>query len=236
MKRRLVLFDIDGTLLHSNGLGRRALGRALADHLDDPGVVDQVRFDGKTDPGIVAEVLHAAGIPHPDEPARIGRILEIYVEYLEEEIAGGTPPPGPAPRLLPGVLALLDRLAAEPRVLTGLLTGNVAAGADRKLRAVGLAPSRFVVGAYGSDHARRDALPAIAAARAEPLLGHRPQGADLIIIGDTPADVTCGASLGARAIGVATGSYEASALEAAGAYRVWSTLEDGDAVCEAILC
>ncbi len=234
MTRRLVLFDIDGTLLHSNGLGRRALGRALAEHLHDPGVVDRVRFDGKTDPGIVAEVLRAAGVPHPDEPGRIGRILEIYVEHLEEEIAG--PSSGPEPRLLPGVLALLDRLAAEPRVLTGLLTGNVAAGADRKLRAVGLAPSRFAVGAYGSDHARRDALPAIAASRAEPMLGHRPQGADLVIIGDTPADVTCGASLGARALAVATGSYPASALEAAGAYRVFSTLEDCDTVCEAILC
>lgn len=234
MRRRLVLFDIDGTLLHSNGLGRRALGRALAEHLADPGVVDRIRFDGKTDPGIVVEVLTAAGIPDPDEPGRIDRILEVYVDHLEEEIAGRSP--GPEPRLLPGVLALLDRLAVEPRVLPGLLTGNVAPGAERKLRAVGLAPTRFAVGAYGSDHARRDALPAIAASRAEPLLGHRPQGADLVIIGDTPADVTCGESLGARAIGVATGSYEASALEAAGAYRVFSTLEDGDMVCEAILC
>lgn len=234
MTRRLVLFDIDGTLLHSNGLGRRALGRALAEHLHDPDVVDQVRFDGKTDPGIVAEVLHAAGVPHPDEPVRIGRILDLYVEHLEVEIAG--PFPGPEPRLLPGVLTLLDRLATEPRVLTGLLTGNVVAGADRKLRAVGLAPSRFAVGAYGSDHARRDALPAIAASRAEPLLGYRPRGDDLIIIGDTPADVTCGASLGARALGVATGSYAASALEAAGAYRVFTSLENCDTVCEAILC
>jgi len=234
MRRRLVLFDIDGTLLHSNGLGRRALERALREHLDDPCVLDRIRLDGKTDPGIVAEILAAAGHADPGEPGRIERILESYVGHLEEEIAGHTPGPGPV--LLPGVLALLDRLAAEPRVLTGLLTGNVAPGADRKLQAVGLAPSRFAVGAYGSDHPRRDALPGIAALRAEPLLGYRPHGADLIIIGDTPADVTCGASLGARALGVATGSYDAASLGAAGAFRVFPSLEDGDQVCEAILC
>src|SRR5437016_11636128 len=102
--------------------------------------------------------------------------------------------------------------------MVGLLTGNVAEGAALKLRAAGVNPARFRVGAYGSDAAARADLPPIAVRRAHALLGHSPTGADVVIIGDTPADVTCGSCVGARAIGVATGHYAREDLMAAGAF------------------
>ena len=118
--------------------------------------------------------------------------------------------------------------------MVGLLTGNVQEGASLKLAAAGIDAARFRVGAFGSDHARRDQLPAIAAARGEKAMGFAPRGESLVIIGDTPADVTCGASLAARAIAVATGSYSSSELRAAGAYAVFEDLSDTRAVVDAI--
>jgi phosphoglycolate phosphatase len=117
----------------------------------------------------------------------------------------------------------------------GLLTGNLAAGASLKLRAAGLDPARFAVGAYGSDSPRRSDLPAVAAERARALTGRTFTGAAVVIVGDTPHDVACGASIGARSVGVASGSYDVAALRAAGATHVFATLADTAAVLEAIL-
>ena len=129
---------------------------------------------------------------------------------------------------------MLERLTTEAVVL-GLLTGNLARGADLKLRSADLDPGRFVVGAFGSDSPRRPDLPAIAARRAERLFGHRPQGDMVVIIGDTPADVECGAGIGARAIAVATGSFSVEALAAQRPYAVFADLTDTDRVLDAIL-
>lgn len=228
--RRVVLFDIDGTLLASMGAGRRALLSAMAGDLPDPGAAAHaVRFDGKTDPQIITEMLRMAGEPEP-APDRVAHILERYVACLAHELGRQ----GHQTRVLPGVPALLDRVEAEATALLGLLTGNILPGARLKLQAAGLTPERFVLGAFGSDHADRTALPAIASARAAPRFGRAPRGDELVIIGDTPADVTCGAALGARAIAVATGSYAVEELRQAGAWAVFETLDDVDAVWEAI--
>jgi phosphoglycolate phosphatase-like HAD superfamily hydrolase len=117
----------------------------------------------------------------------------------------------------------------------GLLTGNVVRGARLKLASAGVAHERFLVGAYGSDSHHRPDLPAIAARRAEPFVGRVPEGQDVIIIGDTPADVTCGVGIGARAVAVATGSYREEALHAAGAAAVFADLSDTTKVVAAIL-
>jgi phosphoglycolate phosphatase-like HAD superfamily hydrolase len=130
---------------------------------------------------------------------------------------------------------LLDRLDARADVVLGLLTGNLAEGAELKLRSGGIDPSRFRVGAYGSDAAHRPELPSIAARRAEPLFGHVPSGADVVIIGDTPADIHCGQGISARALGVATGSYSVSDLAACGPHAVFEDLSDTERVLEAIL-
>lgn len=230
--KKLVLFDIDGTLVDSLGAGRRAILRAMEAYVGpENGAAHRVRFDGKTDPQIVGELLLAAG--HSVEgPEQVARILDEYVAALARELGNG----GPPPRAMPGVGDLLDRLDATGATVMGLLTGNVRAGAALKLRAAGLAPERFVVGAFGSDHADRPALPAIAVERAAAQFGRRWEGHEVVIIGDTPADVTCGEGVGARAIAVATGSYAVESLQAAGAYAVFPTLEQTAEVCEAILC
>lgn len=231
MKRKLVLFDIDGTILLSAGAGRRAIHAALASTGLDLGAAGGVRFDGKTDPQIVVELLAASGDPTPEEPARVQAVLEQYVTHLERDLAEH----GHRSRLMPGFPAILDRLEAETAVLLGLLTGNVASGARLKLSAAGIDPGRFAVGAFGSDHAVRGELPAIAARRAEPHFGRVPQGSEVVIIGDTPADVHCGAGIGARAIAVATGGFSAAELAAAGADAVFEDLSDLARAMEEIL-
>jgi phosphoglycolate phosphatase len=231
MPRKLVLFDIDGTLLLSLGAGRRALVAALAQELEDAAAAAAaVRFDGKTDPEIVREMLIAAGQADPDD-FRIQAVLDRYLDCLKLELGRN----GHQTQVMPGVPALLDRIEAEAMDVLGLLTGNIAGGADLKLRSGLLDPARFRVGAFGSDHAVRAELPAIAAVRAEPIFGHRPHGAEIVIIGDTPSDVTCGAAVGARAIGVATGAYSTAELSKAGAYAVFDDLSDQPAVWEAII-
>src|SRR5258705_552768 len=118
--------------------------------------------------------------------------------------------------------------------MLGLLTGNVREGAVTKLTAGGISPGRFRVSAVGSDHADRPELPAIARARAEALLGRKIAGRDVVVIGDTPADMGCGRGIGARAIGVATGRYSADQLWACDAAAVFTDLADTPAVMTAI--
>jgi phosphoglycolate phosphatase-like HAD superfamily hydrolase len=226
----LVLFDIDGTLLTSASAGRAAIQAAFAEEFDDLAFFERVRFDGKTDPQIVTELHEAAGRPLDATPERIEAILGRYVQHLERELAARAGRVEP----LPGILALLAALEARPDVCLGLLTGNVVRGAQLKLGASGIAFERFRLGAFGSDHAVRAHLPAIAAARAEAVMGHRPDGGRVVIIGDTPADVTCGAAIGARAIGVATGWYSRQELLDAGAHAAFDRFDDLDAAIAAI--
>jgi phosphoglycolate phosphatase len=229
--RKLVLFDIDGTLLLSGGAGKRAILGALADEAGiAPAEGDHVRFDGKTDPQIVHELFEAAGAG-PAEPDRVTRVLDRYLFHLEADLAVNAH----RAEVMPGVRELLVSLGGEDAVVLGLLTGNVARGATIKLRAVDLDPDQFKVGAYGSDHAVRAELPPIAAARAAEWFGRTPWGDEVVIIGDTPADVTCGRGVGARAIGVATGHYRTDDLAGAGAAHVFEDLRDLERVRAAIL-
>jgi phosphoglycolate phosphatase-like HAD superfamily hydrolase len=231
MKRTLVLFDIDGTLLVTAGAGRRAITSALAHLVGDPGVFGRVRFDGKTDPQIVGELLVAAGRADQPTAEEIEAVCSRYVSLLEAELqlarTGTT--------LMPGVIELIDRLEGTDSVVLGLLTGNVAPGAALKLRAAGIDPGRFIVGAYGSDSAHRGDLPAIAATRARHHFGRDPRGHEVVIIGDTPADIACGAGIGARAVAVATGSYSVEELAACGPHAVFADLSDTDGVLRALL-
>jgi len=230
---RLILFDIDGTLLWTNGAGRRAIHRALLDETGTAGPIEGYRFDGKTDPQIVRELLTLAGHPECDSEDRITAVCRRYVELLTAELAK----PTQATRLYPGIadlLAALEPHEADGRALVGLLTGNVQQGAALKLRSAGLDPARFAVGAFGSDsHARAD-LPAVAAKRAAERTGRRFTGADLVIVGDTPDDVACARPMQARTVAVATGFFDTTALRAAGATHVFQTLSDTRAVLEAL--
>lgn len=207
---RLILFDIDGTLLSAGGAPRRAFRRALAEAFGTEGAAAAADFSGKTDPQIVHELMRAAGFDDIHIAERIGGVFRHYLDGLAIELATET-----RHRLYPGVAELIPALAADPRVVLGLVTGNVEAGARLKLDHFGLWP-HFAVGAFGSDDAERDRLPAVAIGRATALTGVRFEGQAVIVVGDTPADIQCARAAGALAIAVATGTPAKGALAACG--------------------
>jgi phosphoglycolate phosphatase len=227
---RLVLFDIDGTILRSGGVGRIAMERALTTVFGSPGS-QEYRYDGKTDRQIVRETMRLEGLSDDEIDAQMETLLGEYVSGLHEEFSSGLR----AVHIFPGVVELFDRLEQQPNVVLGLLTGNIEPGARAKLGAAGIDFSRFRVNAFGSDHENRPALPAIAQKRAREMLGIDLAGNRLVVIGDTPADIRCGEEIGARAIGVATGRYTVDQLAEHGAYAVFETLADTDAVMERIM-
>jgi phosphoglycolate phosphatase-like HAD superfamily hydrolase len=227
---KLVLFDIDGTLLRTDGAGRTAMEAALVEHFGVAGVPGY-RYDGKTDRQIVREQMRVAGFDDATIDARFPALIERYLERLDAALTRD-----PAGNVVcAGIPPLLARLAAEPRVTLGLLTGNVARGARRTREGVGVGVGAFRVGAFGCDHEHRPELPAIAQRRAREALGLAIAGDQLVIIGDTPADIHCGRALGVRAIGVATGRYTVEQLAEHAPAHCFATLEDTDAVCRAIL-
>lgn len=227
---RLVLFDIDGTLLSSEGLGRASMQRALAEVFGSPGS-PSYRYDGKTDKQIVRDVMRLEG--HSDEhiDSRMERLIGRYLDGLRTGAESGKFHVRP----LDGVVELLDALEAREDVVLGLLTGNVEPGAKVKLRAAGIDPARFRVNAFGSDHEDRPELPGIAQRRASETLGLEIVGERLVVIGDTPADIECGRSLGARAIGVASGHYTVEQLEAHNPYAALPSLKNTQQALETIL-
>jgi phosphoglycolate phosphatase len=223
----LVLFDIDGTLLTAAGAGRRAIHGALRDVFGGIGPADYW-FDGKTDPQIVRDLMRHEGHSDAIIDDRLAAVLTRYSDRLGAELQD----PSHVPIVHPGVPEILDALESRSDVTLGLLTGNIESGATQKLRAVGLDPARFVIGAFGSDHEHRLELPSIAEARAHSLLG---QDVELVVIGDTPADVACGAGAKRRAIAVATGRYTLQELVACGPAAAFEDLSDTEAVMAAIL-
>jgi phosphoglycolate phosphatase-like HAD superfamily hydrolase len=227
---KLVLFDIDGTLLRSEGLGRASMRSALAEVFGAAGD-ETYRYDGKTDKQIVRELMRLEG--HSDDAIdeRMERLIARYVGGLDERIAAGNY----AVRMLPGVPELLDELEQQDGIALGLLTGNVAEGARRKLAAAGLGFDRFRVNAFGSDEEHRPNLPAVAQQRASETLGIELERGAMIVVGDTPADIACGRALGAKAIGVATGHYSVDDLREHQPYAVFADLSDTAAVLKVIL-
>lgn len=226
---RVVLFDIDGTILLSLGAGRVAMESALVDSFGRPGP-RTYRYDGKTDKLIVRETMRMEGFDDAEIDARMQTVLDRYLDNLQQALADGTR----QAYALPGVMALIDEVERADDLVLGLLTGNVVPGARAKLGAVGLDFDRFRVGAFGSDHEERPQLPPIAQARASALLGYAVPGDRLIIIGDTPADVHCGRGVGARAIAVATGGFTVEELAAHDPAATFADLSDTTAVLGAI--
>jgi phosphoglycolate phosphatase len=228
--KKIALFDIDGTIMLTKGTGRRSMEFAFLDVFGVPGPSDY-RYDGKTDMQIVRESMRLAGFSDEVITERMDAVMELYLANLFAVLDG----PDHGSFLLPGVAELLDAVEAHDEIVLALLTGNVERGAARKLRSVGLDPTRFQFGAFGSDHEHRPELPAIARARASSALKREVSGAECVIIGDTPNDVACSRSIGGRAIAVATGSYDVTALRACEPEAVFADLTDTDAVIRAIL-
>ena len=203
---RLILFDIDGTLINSSRVGRSALGRAMQTVFGTTGALETYEFAGKTDRRIVRELLLAEGWAGPAIEARLPELDEQMGAAGQELFT---------PQTIwssPGVPALLDALQRSDDVTLALLTGNIRHTVPLKLSAAGIDPCRFVAGAYGSDSLERDDLFAIALDRTEAATGQRFVASDVVIVGDTPADVRCARAGGARAVAVATGPYPAERL------------------------
>lgn len=228
---KIALFDIDGTLLLAHGAGRRAMERALLATVDSAGPGGQ-HYAGKTDPQIAREAMRHAGLTDAEINERLPALFARYLVNLQEELASTAHEPIVT---LPGVHEILDACEAHERVVLGLLTGNLTIGAERKLRAVGVDPGRFEIGAFGSDHEDRATLAGIARGRAAQYLEHPVAGDACVVIGDTPADVACGLAIGARTIAVMTGNFREAELRAAGAHLVLPDLGDTARVMEAIL-
>jgi phosphoglycolate phosphatase-like HAD superfamily hydrolase len=227
---RLLLFDIDGTLLSTQGAARRAFHRALLDVYGTAGPIDTHRFDGKTDPQIARELMSAAGFADHIIDAKLQGLFDAYLNELAEEMEHTNH----ETLVYPGVRELLDRLSDESDVVLALLTGNVARGAELKLGSAGLL-DYFKFGAFGSDCEQRHGLPPVAVARAKELTGVEFNGKDVVVIGDTPADIRCGEALGVYTVGVATGSHSCEELAAVGADTTFSDLSHTESVLRVLL-
>lgn len=205
---RVVLFDIDGTLLTTGGAARGAFARALSEAAGEPIDPAGYSFSGKTDPQIARDILSQHGLEGDRLAACIPEAIRLYLLYFGEV----APRLGSA-RLLPGVRELLEALAARREARIGLLTGNVEAGARLKLGRFALTDFfDFSLSSFGSDHVDRYRLPAIALERARRSLGAAIGGDQLVLVGDSEHDVLCGRSIGARSVAVGTGWTSASAL------------------------
>lgn len=213
--RRLILFDIDGTLV-SGRAAKPAFEAAMIETYGTVGDLAGVSFAGKTDPQIARELLSRVGLDRETIDAGLPELWDRYVAHLEEWL-DDLPM-----RVLPGVHELLDALAGLQEVGLGLLTGNIARGAELKLESAGLW-ERFAIGGFGSDHEERNELPAVALRRARAHWSVQIEAGDAVVVGDTPRDVGCGRAGGTRTLAVATGSYVAAELVEAGADHV---LED----------
>ncbi|NBB84668.1 MAG: HAD hydrolase-like protein [Bacteroidetes bacterium] len=225
---RLLLFDIDGTLLTSNGAAGPAILQALSDLVGRSIELNGITFSGKTDPLILREILEANGVPEDQVEALLPHALQAYATLASSAITADTV------RALPGAQALLDALASKNNAQLALLTGNIERTAYLKLGAVGL-DGYFTFGAFGSDDGNRNALPPIACRRAGAALNRRVALQDAVIIGDTPRDIACGRAHGCRTVAVATGAFDADALAAHAPDELLPDLNDTRAVLTALM-
>jgi phosphoglycolate phosphatase len=223
---RLVLFDIDGTLITDDGAAREAFAAALAEVYDFRGDVRRYDFSGRTDPQIASMILRDAGWDDADITSRLPSLWHHYLGGLARNAPGRV-------RALAGVGALLDAVRADERLMLALLTGNIEPGARLKLGAIAL-NDYFPFGAFGSDSPRREELPPIAVERAAAMIGVQFRGSDVVIIGDSIYDVRCGVPHGATTIAIASGKTPAEKLRAEKPDHFFESAEELDGILRAI--
>jgi phosphoglycolate phosphatase len=213
----VLLWDIDGTLVTTGGVGRRAVERAFERRHGRADACSRIRFDGMTDRSIARLGLEAIGVAPTDEA--IAAVLATYVGELEDELRLS---PAGQFRVHAGIEAALQA-ANERGMAQGLGTGNIALGARLKLEHVGLY-RHFDFGGFGSDHELRVELIRLGAARGAQRLGVSVQACRVVVIGDTPKDVDAARGIGTECIGVGTGSYSAEQLLEHGATHAFADL------------
>jgi phosphoglycolate phosphatase len=229
VRTRLVLWDVDGTLVDSAKLGRDAFLEAFERVVGRP-PTRMVPFAGRTDLEIAHHLFEEEGVTDGEA------LLDRFEEELVTTMAARLDALSADGRALPGTSQALERLHREPGVIQSLLTGNVERNAMLKLQPFGLARwIEFGCGGYGSDHRVRGELVAIARRRAEAAHDVTIEPGDVVLIGDTPLDIAAAREGGVRAVGVATGPYDVETLASAGADAVLPDLADTDRVTSAVL-
>lgn len=226
--KRLVLFDIDETMVYSDGVGRRAMEAALRQVFDKDVDATGHSMSGKTDPQICYELLTAMGYSIEEIKEKLPLAFKIYLELLEREIEGSG-----RIRLHSGVVELLQELEKHPDCELGLLTGNIEEGARLKLKPFDL-NGYFVFGAFGSDSANRNDLPLFAHKRATEVLGKEFTREEIVIIGDAVNDVLCAKGYGVRCIITATGKTPKETLAELKPDYLFDSLCDTQTVMQAI--
>jgi phosphoglycolate phosphatase-like HAD superfamily hydrolase len=226
MAFKLLLFDIDGTLLLGGGLGGRAMEQAGKELFGDSFSTQSLDTSGKIDPQIYQELadLH----PHLEMVNHHDRFRDTYLLKLERELAKER-----SQYVLPGVFELLAALRETEHTL-GLLTGNYSKAAPLKLKAANIQPDWFEVTAFGDEAASRPDLPPVAMRKYEARYGNL-KPSEVMIIGDTPRDIDCAHANGCFAFGVATGSWSYESLQEAGAHHVAHDLSDAEAFLSLLL-
>lgn len=224
---KLVLFDIDGTLIRDDGAARDAFAAGLREVYGHSAPLDRFDFSGRTDPEITWMVLEESGLTVDEVEEGLGRLWDAYLGALKERISRKTV------RLMPGIETLLEVLSRRDDVILALLTGNIEPGARTKLTPFDL--NRFFpFGAFGSDSRFRNELPPVALARAHAHGHHQVSTEDMVVVGDSVYDVRCAVPHRARSVAVATGITSSDTLRAESPDHFFDTLEDTDRVIEAI--
>jgi phosphoglycolate phosphatase len=225
---KILLFDIDGTLVLTGGAGARAMLQAFEETFGVPSVPDGLSMAGRTDAWILSHLVRQRGLEAPD-PATRERFRSVYLMHLAREVLQ----PGPRKGLLPGVRTLLDALSARHDAYLALLTGNFHHGARTKLEYFDLW-RYFSCGAFGDDVHDRNALLPLALDRIAAIGGPVAARHDVIVVGDTPFDVQVARAGGVRSLAVATGSHTVEELAACGADVALPDLANLAAALEAI--
>jgi len=226
---KLLLFDIDGTLIRSQGAGRETLAYALDQVFGATGPLTDYHMSGKTDPRIVMDLMTAVGFSAAEINARLPQVYE-HMAAKGREIF-----PHRDMHACPGVPEMLTALRGHENVVLGLLTGNAQLTAPMKLTAAGIDPAQFKVGAYGSDALDRNLLPGIGIERANQLTGHEFSGYNTVIIGDTPADILCARAGKVTAVAVASGWHSTATLAQYQPDHLFENLTDTQMVMEILL-
>jgi phosphoglycolate phosphatase len=224
---KVILLDIDGTLVLTGGAGLRAMTRAFGDVFGIGNGFDRVVMNGRTDRWIIDQMAALHGLTC--DAATLARFRDVYVSHLTNEVHE----PGPRKGVMPGVRSLLETLQQRSDAFLGLLTGNFEEGARVKLEYFGLW-KYFKCGAFGDHTQERNGLLAIALERVRMCGGPAASPEDVVIVGDTPLDVAVAMAGGTRSIAVATGSHDVEALRASGADFVLPDLSDERRVFSAL--
>ena len=223
LDKKLLLFDIDGTLLTSGGAGERALRRGFQARFGIDDDLQKIEIAGRTDSGIGRRMLAAHGLP--ETPENLASLFDGYLHFLAQELPAS---PG---HLLPGILALLEVLKKRPDIVLALLTGNLARGAQIKLTHYGVW-DYFEFGAYADDHYDRNELGHFARQRAQEKHGVEFPPEHIFVLGDTPHDIVCARAIGARAVAIATGKFSMAELGVFAPDYLFADLGDVPAVLD----